>query len=363
MPKLDPALLTRARQVDLIAYLHTHGHQPASARKSNALFHSPLREDRHPSFSVFYKDGAWKWIDYGTGEHGDGIDLVMQLKTVEFQTAVNELLGRWQDTPIDPALDNPRRSGSRREIRRLYQRYRAGMTPEYQFCLQQYFLQREVAFPEGLGLIYLTLRVHGDGTHVPYVGIPVPSPQLHLMTGIECRALEDQTIDKQYARRTLGEKTLWIVRRPARDILVTESILDCLAGNQLLQNRTSLCALNSVTTIDQLVPCMEQLRPGTIYLALDNDPEKSHSHPTAVRRSPPGPAAQQKATHALVRAGFRVVEVMHHREARVKDLHKLLRRDASPITLEALERRGIIHEPSQSISASRIPPTADSHPS
>jgi CHC2-type zinc finger protein len=363
MPKLDPALLTRARQVDLIAYLQTHGHQPASARKSKALFHSPLREDRHPSFSVFYKDGAWKWIDYGTGEHGDGIDLVMQLTGLEFQKAVKELRGQWQDTPIDPALDKPRRLYSRREIRRLYHGYHAAMTAEHQFCLQQYFLQREIAFPEGLGLIYLTLRVHGDGTRVPYVGIPVPSPRPQLMTGIECRALEDQTIDRHYARRTLGDKTLWIVRRPARSILVTESILDCLAGNQLLQNRTSLCALNSVTTIDQLVPCMQQLRPSTIYLALDDDPERNSSQPTARRRSAPGPAAQQKATDALVHAGFRVVEVMHHREAGVKDLHKLLRRDASPITLEALERRGIIHEPSRSISASRIPPTADSHPS
>jgi len=337
--------------VDLIAYLHTHGHQPASARKTKALFHSPLREDRHPSFSVFYKDGAWKWIDYGTGEHGDGIDLVMQLKHVEFQTAVNELVGRWQDTPIDPALDNPRRTYSRRAIRRLYDRSRAAMTPEHQFCLQQYFLQREIAFPEGLGLVYLTLCVHGDGTRVPYVGIPVPSPQPRLMTGIECRALEDQSLDKHYAKRTLGEKTLWIVRRPARSILVTESILDCLAGNQLLQNRTSLCALNSVNNIDQLVPCMEQLRPRTIYLALDNDRERTTSQSTARRLSPPGPAAQQKATDALLHAGFRVVEVQHHREAGVKDLHKLLKRDATPITLEALERRGIIHEPSRSISA------------
>jgi hypothetical protein len=350
MPKLDPALLTRARQVDLIAYLHTHGHQPASARKSTALFHSPLRDDRHPSFSVFYKDGAWKWIDYGAGEHGDGIDLVMQLRGVDFQTAVNELLGRWQDTPIAPALENPRHSYSRREIRRLYQSYRAAMTPEYHFCLQHYFLQREIAYPDGLGLVYLTLRVHGDGTRVPYVGIPVPSPQPHLMTGIECRALDDQTIDKQYARRTLGDKTLWIVRRPTSSMLVTESILDCLAGNQLLQNRTSLCALNSVNNIDQLVPCMQQLRPVTIYLALDNDPDRTSSQSTNRKRSPPGPAAQQKAADALGRAGFRVVEVQHHREAGVKDLHKLLRRDASPITLEALERRGIIHEPTRAVS-------------
>lgn len=349
MPKLDPALLTRARQVDLIAYLHTHGHQPSYARRAQALFHSPLRDDRHPSFSVFYKEGAWKWIDYGTTEHGDGIDLVMQLRGVDFQTAVNELLGRGQESSIDPALDNPRRKYSRREIRRLYQSYRSAMTPEHHFCLQHYFLQREIAYPDGLGLVYLTLRVHGDGTRVPYVGIPVPSPQPHLMTGIECRALDDHTIDKQYARRTLGVKRLWIVRRPASSILVTESILDCLAGNQLLQNRTSLCALNSVNNIDQLVPCMKQLRPGTIYLALDNDPDRTSSPSTNRKRSPPGPAAQQKATDALVHAGFRVVEVRHHCNAGVKDLHKLLRRDTSPITLESLERHGIVHEPSRTI--------------
>ena len=118
MPKLDPHHLTRARQVDLIAYLSAHGHQPVYHRRHKALFHSPLREDRHPSFSVRYADGAWKWCDFGTGDHGDGIDLVMQLKQVDFQSAVRLLVG--EGVPNSPDAERQRGSYPPGEIRRLY---------------------------------------------------------------------------------------------------------------------------------------------------------------------------------------------------------------------------------------------------
>lgn len=343
MPKLDPALLAQAREVDLIAYLHAHGHQAAYARANRALFHSPLRDDRTPSFSVRYHDKAWKWTDFGTDEHGDGIDLVMRLQGIDFQAAVKALLGHWTESSSQ-TIDAPRRRYSVREIRRLYQHLRSEMTPERTFLIHQYFLQRQIAFPEGLGLVYLDLAVHHDGTRIPYVGIPVPSPLTHLMTALECRALHDENLPKQYKKRTLGDKTLWVIRRPTNSILVTESILDCLAGNQLLQNRTSLCALNTINNIDLLTPCMTQLRPGTIYLALDNDPARHPSQTTATH-APPGPAAQRKATDRLLRAGFRVVEVRHHLDAKVKDLYRLLTHTATPITLEQIEQRGIVHEP------------------
>jgi len=338
MPKLNDALLTQARQIDLIRYLRTHGYQPVYLKASKALFHSPLREDQNPSFTVHYTDGAWKWIDWARDAHGDGIDLVMSLKGMDFQTAVRDLLSTATTqsstaSRLSPPILTPH------NIRRMYARWQEAMTPERTFLIHQYFLNQQMAFPHELGIVYLDLTVNADGLRLPFLGIPAPSANPQSMTTIECRALDHQQIPRQHRRRTLGPKSLWVIRRPSSGLLVTESILDCLAGNQLLQHQLSLCALNSINLIDQLLPCVHQLRPKTVYLALDHDERKSKHGQT------PGQTAQHKVCSILVAAGYRVVEVNHHARAGVKDLHKLLMKDPVPITLPQLEKDGTIHTP------------------
>lgn len=339
MPKLNDALLRDARQVNLIHYLRTLGYKPCYEKSTKALFSSPLREDRNPSFTVSYTDGAWKWIDWARDTHGDGIDLVMTLKRLDFQTAVKDLLGAGSATSGQPTYKTTPIL-SPHEIRRIYQKWRDKMTAEQTYLLHQYFLSRHLAFPQGLGIVYLELTVNADGLKLPFLAIPAPSANPRSMTTLECRALDPASVPKLYRRRTLGPKTLWVVRRPSPALLVTESILDCLAGNQLLQHHVSLCALNSINLIEQLLPCAKQLRPKTIYLALDNDPRKPQHDKM------PGQTAQLKARTLLVNAGYRVVDVCHHIRADVKDLHKLLIKDPTPISLIELERHGMIHLPS-----------------
>ncbi len=337
MPKLDPDLLHQARQVNLLQYLKGLGHERVSGRQTHGLFHSPLREDHHPSFRVSYKDGVWKWVDYGTQEHGDGIDLLMQFHGLSFQDAVARLLGcpgssdDAHPLPVErPALTPP-------QVRRIYRDWRSRMNPEREFLVRRYFLDRQLAFPEELGIVYIERTVNEDGLTLPFVGIPTPSAHSRLMTSVECRALGGESVDKHYRRRTLGDKTLWVIRRPAAGLLITESIFDCLAGNQLLQNKTSLCALNSTNNVDRVLPCLQQLRPTTVYLALDHAVASRDSATNS--RHDPGPRAQAKLKHDLLQAGFRVVEIQHHVRAGVKDLHKLLLRDPTPINLTELDQQ------------------------
>jgi hypothetical protein len=338
MPKLNDDLLAAARQIDLIHYLRGLGYQPVYVKANKALFHSPLREDQHPSFTVHYTDGAWKWIDWARDDHGDGIDLVRSLKGMDFQAAVRDLLGAASSSSPTPR-DLTAPSLTPHSVRRMYTRWQEAMTPERTFLIHQYFLQHNMAFPQELGIVYLDITVNADGLKLPFLGIPAPSAHPRSMTTLECRALDPQRIPRQHRRRTFGPKSLWVIRRPSSGLLVTESIIDCLAGNQLVQHQLSLCALNSINLIDQLLPCMRQLRPKTVYLALDHD-ERNQKHGQT-----PGQTAQHKACRTLVAAGYRVVEVAHHARAGVKDLHKLLLKDPSPITLQQLEQHGTIHTP------------------
>lgn len=70
-------------------YLAGRGIHPAKDRVYYGLYHSPLREDRNPSMKVDYDKNLW--IDYGAGEGGTLIDLVMRLERCDAGEAMRRL--------------------------------------------------------------------------------------------------------------------------------------------------------------------------------------------------------------------------------------------------------------------------------
>ena len=57
------------------------------------LLRSPLREEKNPSFEVFYgtERGCWIYVDFGTGWKGTSIDLWAAAKGEDYVTAVQEM--------------------------------------------------------------------------------------------------------------------------------------------------------------------------------------------------------------------------------------------------------------------------------
>ncbi|MCG2658844.1 MAG: CHC2 zinc finger domain-containing protein, partial [Kiritimatiellae bacterium] len=51
---------------------------------------SPFREDSKPSFSIF--DNGRRWRDFGTGEHGDGIDFLARARGLSNADAIREFM-------------------------------------------------------------------------------------------------------------------------------------------------------------------------------------------------------------------------------------------------------------------------------
>ena len=51
---------------------------------------SPFREDSKPSFSIF--DNGRRWRDFGTGEHGDGIDFLARARGLSNAAAIREFI-------------------------------------------------------------------------------------------------------------------------------------------------------------------------------------------------------------------------------------------------------------------------------
>lgn len=78
-------------------YLAARGIHPAKDRGYYGLYHSPLREDRAPSMKVDYDKNLW--IDYGAGEGGTLIDLVMRMERCAAREAMRRLEQMISSTP------------------------------------------------------------------------------------------------------------------------------------------------------------------------------------------------------------------------------------------------------------------------
>ena len=65
-----------ANHISIKDYLKSLGILPAVDKYYYGMYHSPFRQDGTPSFKVDY--GVNLWCDFGTGEGGSLIDLVMK---------------------------------------------------------------------------------------------------------------------------------------------------------------------------------------------------------------------------------------------------------------------------------------------
>ena len=68
---------------------------------------SPLRDDKHASFSVYRQDGWERWWDHGTGEGGDCVDLWAKAKGISVKEAILDI---YRAMPhLEPATKAPNR--------------------------------------------------------------------------------------------------------------------------------------------------------------------------------------------------------------------------------------------------------------
>ncbi|TKB71546.1 MAG: hypothetical protein E8D46_15465 [Nitrospira sp.] len=341
---ITPQDIAHLRQINLIAYLENLGHQPAPGQHKphHALYHSPLRKDRNPSFSVSFVNGAWLWYDFAQPDHhGDIIDFVQAYFHLEFKEAVERLL-RSGNAPAPqktaPATPSPQSETERAlHARKLYHHAKANMTAHREEELRAYFEMYRLPYYAHLGAVWLPL---GE-LNLPYIAFPLPSPNVHFMQGLMCRALRDTPDD--YRRRFRGNRSPWIMRRRDAPILITESIMDCLSSDVLFGPVFTLCALNGLPKPESVWPFLERLKPKIIYLALDND------LPSDDPKIKKGPELQRELVDLLSTKGIHTMDVQVHHQAGVKDLHRLWLQQPTRISGYHLSRSGI-HHPAQSTS-------------
>jgi hypothetical protein len=222
----------------------------------NNMIICPFHEELEPS--CWLKGTIYHC--FGCHKTGDAFNFVMDIRDISFEDAKAFLAGELDLTPIEsitPELTD-RKEKRTQKIKWIKEVYKNHYSIEQEPSIKEYFNSKHVNYyPEMKCLIYR----HGL---VDFIGIPMPFPEN--IIGLECRSIEG------HKRICLGVKTLWLLRRDTSKFLITESIIDALAGDRLLQDKSiSLCSLNGTGNINKLNYLFSQYKPSFIIFALDND--------------------------------------------------------------------------------------------
>ena len=81
--------IKQLKRLSIRDYLSRRGIQPARDNTRCGFYLSPFRAEHTPSFKVDYVQNLW--YDFGSGEGGSIIDLVMRLENCDFMQAIHSL--------------------------------------------------------------------------------------------------------------------------------------------------------------------------------------------------------------------------------------------------------------------------------
>ena len=230
-------------------YLVGQGIHPAKERGYYGFYHSPLREDRTPSMKVDYDKNLW--IDYGAGEGGTLIDLVMRMERCDAGEAMRRLERRIGESPVSSFYGtNP--PLPKRETSMIVDAVRTLENP----ALLSYLTQRSI----DLGMA----RAHCSEVHYRVSGKSYFAVGFRNDTGgweLRNRYFKGCTSKAPTTRR--GDYPT---------CLVFEGFMDYLSFLTFKRNPTpphNIVVLNSVTNLAKALPFIASHEQ--VYAYLDND--------------------------------------------------------------------------------------------
>ena len=103
------------KQIDLVDYLDSLGHQPKMVRNSDYWYLSPFRQEKTPSFKINRHQNVW--FDHGTGEGGTIIDLGVKLYNCTYPELLEKLTnGNSLISPLSLHRPSPEKRANKLEI-------------------------------------------------------------------------------------------------------------------------------------------------------------------------------------------------------------------------------------------------------
>ncbi len=240
----------QARQMDIVSYLYSLGCEPAKIRNCHYWYHSPLRNERTPSFKVNRKLN--RWYDFGIGKGGNLIDFAILYNNCTVGEFL-KTLGR--DLSFDKHISKSAIEGNHDTDGPIKIIKEFTLTS---FILHRYLYQRRIPI-EVAAQICKEVIYEISGRKYFAIGFKNNSG------GYELRNL--------FFKGSSSPKDVTTFENNAKEIAVFEGFFDFLSFMAIGQNQAPLhsnfLVLNSVAFFESARPFMEKHE--VINLYLDHD--------------------------------------------------------------------------------------------
>ena len=262
------------KQISIRYYLAERGLYPTKDNPRYGLYLSPLREEHTPSFKVDYEQNLW--YDFGLGEGGSIIDLVMRMELCDAGEAIQRLERHIDGMSVSSL--SPSGFSSSRLVRAIQNCF--ALAP------QRRFIGKNPAPQRPPSIIVEKVRLLENSALLDYLaerGIDLDTARVH------CSEVDYLVADKSYFavgfRNDVGgwelrsryfkgctSKDPTTRRGDYPSCLVFEGFMDYLSFLTLKRSPTppyNIAVLNSVTNLVKAVPFIASHEQ--VYAYLDND--------------------------------------------------------------------------------------------
>ena len=282
--------LSRIKRYPIVEYLERKGVKPVRKTPTYVMYHSPLREETHPSFKVNTEKNLW--IDYGEGRGGSIIDLCMRMEGCTLSEAIRRLGQNAPDNGTynflnDFVPNNPQPAMAVNGARRLIE-ISDTLPPHLQdYLTKERCIDLEKAMPF-LKCISYEVR----GRHYQAIGFA------NLSGGYELR--DDKTFKGTIAPKDI----IPIFTDRTEPVCIFEGFMDFLSFLSMKEEITNHClVMNSVSNVARTIRYLNDRHLTHIRAFLDND------------------EAGRRTVQDFIKAGFHVEDMnIHYKD--FKDLNE-----------------------------------------
>ena len=240
------------KQISITDYLQQQSYAPARVQGIHYWYYSPLRNEGTPSFKVNTERN--QWYDFGSGEHGDIIDLVCALHRCTISEAIRLLSGAKQVAHQEFSFGGERKISERKlEI--------LSAQPLSNPYLLRYLAARAIPLPVASAYCSEVLFQNMKRT---YYAIGFANDTL----GWEIRNM--------YFKGCIAPKAVTTIKRGADRLQIFEGFMDFLSWQTL--NPSSTCdaiVLNSLALLPRIKEQIAGYREVESFLDNDDAGHKS----------------------------------------------------------------------------------------
>jgi hypothetical protein len=252
--------IAEAKEIDMVIYLSSLGHEPSKIKGNSYWYHSPLHEEKTPSFTVNRNRNIW--YDFGLGKGGSIIDFGILYHNCSIPEILQLLSGDFSFIPT-PVVSREKVKNNTEESKIKVTRESIITSPS----LLRYLDERKI--PLALAEQYCKeVRFETGGKN--YYGIGFKNDA----GGYEIR--------NPYFKGSSSPKDITTVRNDVGRVSVFEGFFDFLSyltlHSQLKQQPTDYLILNTLSFFEKSLNVLNGY--GDVRLYLDNNTagQKCTSH-------------------------------------------------------------------------------------